>query len=92
MTDRRTSQPEFDSWNSYCEFAQRVRQNRRYVWDPKVQAFLDTVLATNRNRDTEIAKGSIWWRAHWASIITLFKTLKSQLVLGGKDAAGPQSS
>ena len=63
MTNGRTTQTEFDSWNSYSAFAQRVRQNRRYVWDAEVQAFLNTVLATNRNRDTEIAKESIWWRA-----------------------------
>ena len=57
------TQPEFDSWESYRTFAGRVRQNRRYVWDDQVREFLDTVLATNKNRDFTIRGQSEWWRA-----------------------------
>jgi hypothetical protein len=55
--------PEFASWRSYEEFAHRVRHGRRYVWDDSVQAFLDTVLATLRNRDVKISEGAILYRA-----------------------------
>ena len=55
--------PEFASWRSYENFARRVRQKRRYVWGPEVTAFLDTILATVRNRARKISKGSILYRA-----------------------------
>lgn len=55
--------PEFDSWDSYRKFQQRVRKGRRYVWDDEIQAFLDTVRRTRNNRDVEIPEGSTLWRA-----------------------------
>lgn len=55
--------PEFASWRSYTKFAGKVRRERRYVWAPEVKAFLDTVLATIRNRDLQVPKGSILFRA-----------------------------
>ncbi len=55
--------PEFASWRSYQEFAWRVRHTRRYVWDSKIQAFLDTVLATLKDRDVKISEGTILCRA-----------------------------
>lgn len=55
--------PEFASWRSYTTFAINVRRKRRYVWDPEVSAFLDTLLATVRNRDMKLNKGSIFFRA-----------------------------
>ena len=55
--------PEFAGWRSYDNFARRVRQKRRYVWEPEVTAFLDTVLETVRERDRKISKGSILYRA-----------------------------
>ena len=55
--------PEFASWYSYKDFARRVCRERRYVWAPEVQAFLDTVLATIRNRDLKISEGTIMFRA-----------------------------
>ena len=55
--------PEFASWRSYINFARRVRRKRRYVWSTEVKAFLDTVLATKRDRDVPVAKGTILWRA-----------------------------
>lgn len=57
------SKPEFASWQSYANFAQRVRRDRRYVWQPEVQAFLDTVLATVKGRDLSIKEGTILYRA-----------------------------
>ena len=55
--------PEFASWRSYQNFAKTVRRKRRYVWEHDVTAFLDTVLATIRERDRTISEGSILYRA-----------------------------
>lgn len=55
--------PEFASWRSYQEFTRRVRHKRRYVWDAEIRAFLDTVLATLRERDVRITEGTILCRA-----------------------------
>lgn len=55
--------PEFASWRSYQNFAKAVRRERRYVWEQGVTAFLDTVLATIRERDRTISEGSILYRA-----------------------------
>ena len=55
--------PEFASWRSYQEFAQRVRYTRRYVWQNDVEAFLSTVLATLKDRDVTISQGAILYRA-----------------------------
>ena len=54
---------EFASWRSYQNFARAVRRERRYVWEQEVTAFLDTVLATIRERDRTISEGSILYRA-----------------------------
>lgn len=54
---------EFASWRSYQEFARRVRHARRFVWQDEVHAFLDTVLATLKNRDVRIAEETILYRA-----------------------------
>ena len=55
--------PEFASWKSYSNFANRVRKHRRYVWDVEVKAFLDTILATVRDRDRKLNKGFPLYRA-----------------------------
>lgn len=55
--------PEFASWRSYQDFARGVRRERRYVWEQEVTAFLDTVLATIRERDRTISEESILYRA-----------------------------
>lgn len=57
------AKPEFASWRSYQDFALRVRRGSRYVWKKDVQAFLDTVLATLRERDVTIPNGSVLYRA-----------------------------
>lgn len=57
------TKPEFASWRSYQEFAKRVRHSRRYVFEKEVQAFLDTVLATRKDRDVKISSGQILYRA-----------------------------
>lgn len=57
------SKPEFASYDSYRNFAFRVRHQRRYVWDAPVQAFVDTVLATIKDRDADLRKGTILFRA-----------------------------
>ena len=55
--------PEFATWRSYQRFAQGVRHGRRYVYEPIARAFLDTVSATLRDRDVEVPKGTILYRA-----------------------------
>ena len=55
--------PEFASWRSYQKFEECVRRYRRHVWDKDIQAFLDTVERTLCNRDAEIPKDAILWRA-----------------------------
>jgi hypothetical protein len=55
--------PEFACWQSYQNFARRVQRGFRYVWQKEVQAFLDTVLATLKERDITIPSGSLLYRA-----------------------------
>lgn len=55
--------PEFSSWRSYTNFANNVRRKRRYIWDPEVKAFLDTLLATVRSRDRLLPEGFPLYRA-----------------------------
>ena len=54
---------EFATWMSYFEFEQRVKWDRRYVWDDEVRAFLATVLGTIGGRESRIQSGSVLWRA-----------------------------
>ncbi|MEW4402088.1 RES family NAD+ phosphorylase [Agrobacterium tumefaciens] len=55
--------PEFASYDSYRRFAIRVRHERRYVWDAPIKAFLETVLATIKDRDVELREGMLLYRA-----------------------------
>jgi hypothetical protein len=57
------TKPEFFSWRSYQDFARLVRHTCRYVWHIEVQAFLDTVLATLKDRDMKLARGKVLYRA-----------------------------
>ena len=63
MVPKHSKQAEFDSWSSYRDFARLVKQSRRFVWNDDIRSFLDTVAATNKNRDSTINAGSIWCRA-----------------------------
>ncbi len=54
---------EFASWRSYDTYADRVRHSSRYVWDPAIQAFLATVIATIEQRDQTLPTGRILFRA-----------------------------
>lgn len=55
--------PEFASYDSFRQFAFRVRHQRRYVWDDHTKAFIETVLATLKDRDVPLRKGMILFRA-----------------------------
>lgn len=55
--------PEFASWDRYNWFARRVLHDRRFVWDEDIMAFLKTVLASIRDRETLLPEGSIFYRA-----------------------------
>lgn len=54
---------EFASWDSYSRFARHVRFSGRFVWGDDERAFLDTVLATIRDRDVVFDEGSTFYRA-----------------------------
>lgn len=43
--------PALATGNRYNWLAKEIKHNLRYVWGEDVQALLDTVLATNRDRD-----------------------------------------
>ena len=55
--------PEFASWRSYRKFEERVKRHRRHIWDREIEAFLETVMQTRRDRDFEITEGAVLWRA-----------------------------
>jgi len=63
------TKPEFASIASYSDFAFRVRYSQRYVWDKRVQAFLDTLLATSSDRKLPIPKGSLYYRAQHGTLV-----------------------
>ena len=60
---RGSERNQFVSVYSYRDFANHVRNDRRYVWSDDVQRFLDTVLSTRHSRDTVIEEDSLFWRA-----------------------------
>lgn len=55
--------PEFAFWDSYSKFARHVRFSSRFVWGDVERAFLETVLATIRDRDLELKAGLPLYRA-----------------------------
>jgi RES domain len=55
--------PEFASYNSYWNFAKNVRHKSRFVWDEAISQFLETVKATIHERDVDLKKGTILYRA-----------------------------
>lgn len=55
--------PEFARWDSYSRFARHVRFSGRFVWGEDERAFLDTVLATIRDRDVKFESGRTFYRA-----------------------------
>ena len=57
------SKPEFASWDRYTWFSQQIMHEHRYVWGADIAAFLDTVLATIRNREIALGKDMILYRA-----------------------------
>lgn len=57
------NRPEFSSWRSYTNFEINVRRKRRYVWNREVRTFLDTLLATVKDREQILYKGARLYRA-----------------------------
>ncbi len=53
----------FKNWNSYSEFADEVRYESRYIYSPKVEVFLDTLLETSRSCIKTLKKDYKLWRA-----------------------------
>ena len=54
---------EFKSWNSYRNFANRVRRKTRYIRTPEDDDFLREVLRTSESRIGELPGGTGLWRA-----------------------------
>ena len=65
--------PEFKSWLSYHEFERKTKRTCRYIFDQSVQEFLNTVLATSKNRYREVPQGTNFWRSQlgngWRPIV-----------------------
>jgi hypothetical protein len=57
------SKSELASWDSYSKFARHVRFSSRFVWGDAERAFLETVLATIRDREVELKAGLPLYRA-----------------------------
>jgi hypothetical protein len=55
--------PEFANWNSFHNFAQRVRHERRYATDAASRAFIATVMATAPQREFLLNKEVVLVRA-----------------------------
>lgn len=53
----------FISWRSYYRFEQIVKRKNRYIQDPEVKDFLQTILETSKSRVEEVKKGSVLWRS-----------------------------
>jgi hypothetical protein len=53
----------FKSWNSFSEFARRVRGDQRFVRSVEDEAFLAEVLRTATSRITDVQAGHHLWRA-----------------------------
>jgi len=54
---------EFKSWGAFRQFEHATKHKRRYIHDPEVEAFLETVLQTASKRVEVLARESILWRA-----------------------------
>ncbi|HYM37934.1 MAG TPA: RES family NAD+ phosphorylase [Nitrospiraceae bacterium] len=63
---------EFESQDSYRNFEQSVKRKARYVFEEKVNKFLQTVLETSDHRKRKLPKDRFLWRAqqgeHWATV------------------------
>jgi hypothetical protein len=64
-----TTAPEFVSWESYTRFARYVRRKGRYVLGDEEKAFLQTVLATIRDRDVTFKAGHFFYRAQHGVVV-----------------------
>ena len=53
----------FKSWNSYRNFASRVRRKTHYIRTPEDDDFLREVLRTSKSRIRDLPAGSGLWRA-----------------------------
>jgi len=76
---------EFVSWDRYQWFAQQILHSRRFVWGSEVTAFLDTVLATIRDRDVNLPDGMILFRAQLGIDWTDFAAERGE---GAEEATG----
>ena len=54
---------EFKSWMDYRQFASSIMRKSRYVFEPDVEDFLQTVVETGQHRKRRLDFGQILWRA-----------------------------
>ena len=53
----------FESWQSYSNFALMVRKKSRYVFGPTITKFLDAIISSGEKRAIHIPKDRIFFRA-----------------------------
>lgn len=53
----------FPNWRSYFDFARRVKSSTRYIFGDEDQLFLKAVLKTISDRECELKKGHLLYRA-----------------------------
>ena len=53
----------FNSWNSYSDFANRIRRQTRFIRASEDESFLRQILQTSKSRVRELPKSSGLWRA-----------------------------
>jgi hypothetical protein len=53
------------SWSSFLSFRRRIEHKERYFHSTAIQEFLNSVLATARERVESVSKGQRYWRAQY---------------------------
>jgi hypothetical protein len=57
----------FESADAFRQFAASVKHDRRFLYELKVERFLDAVFETSVSRTAPLQGGSILWRAQLGS-------------------------
>jgi hypothetical protein len=81
--------PEFKSHDDYRRFAQSVLRRGRHIFEPHVDEFLSTVLATIReDRVAFIENGSLFARAQLGFVWRRLEPDKAEIDIEREDAYG----
>jgi hypothetical protein len=71
----------WEGWDSYRQFAERVKAHLRYVRSKEDHVFLDTVFNIYSSRKLTIPKGRTYWRARLGCPHKVTKNLTDRIVL-----------